>query len=166
MMNWISQLAEDTELCSRTVKPRPDRLREFAEYLDTLPTSGQWHYPGTFSIEKFYYDNDCGTPACVAAHAIHRYFPERKYFGKPNTLAYMKEIVSCAEVILGLEHEIAMILFLPEISEQYPEAITAKHAAAAIRAIIAGKETESDIWAAAINDYHFNHEPEEYNAEV
>lgn len=105
----------------------------------------------------------CNSACCIAGHALARWEPEeftdaQAVLRKQGSLGMevitvVRRIHAAAAELLGLDEELADVLFAPEEAFESLSAITPAEAAQALRAVASGKRTMKDVWGHAEGFY-------------
>lgn len=86
---------------------RTDRILELADVIERQPEYHSPHRRGEsgFTMSRYVHHADCGSPACIAGWAVHKYVP-RRYWNQDLVASYAREA-------LGLDLVTAKDLFVP-----------------------------------------------------
>ena len=122
------------------------RILELATVISALPFN-TYNFPGTIpSFQLCSWHNSCGTPQCIAAHAIAHFAPEEYRRLLPlNPFAAHKDWITTGAKVLDLSFEDAKNLFLPINIGDAIDIIQPSEAVQALRLLVETQRSDPEI---------------------
>lgn len=137
------------ELLAQQIEREDARQFNMRNY---VPEIARWMGRGSASAS-------CNSACCIAGHALARWEPEAFKQAQRKVEDAMSDSLTIFSVtrsiheeaaeLLGLDEELADVLFAPEEAFESLSAITPGEAAQALRAVASGKRTMKDVWGHA-----------------